>query len=197
MRREVFDKLHIRAAWSCGLSDDLLLTQRVRAAGLTIAFVADCLVPTVEPCTWRQLMEWTNRQTTIVRVYGPYTWRAGLLVHLTSGILGLLGLYAAARAQWLAAGLLLSFWLVNGLGSWAVCRAALQCLTAHGFNIAQRAWAQALWSPAVTVLALVNFARSLSTRTITWRGVSYTMLSPEHVIVHHKPHLHTPSSQVS
>jgi ceramide glucosyltransferase len=197
MRREVFDKLHIRAAWSRGLSDDLLLTQRVRAAGLTIAFVADCLVPTVEPCTWRQLMEWTNRQTTIVRVYGPYTWRAGLLVHLASGILGLLGLYAVARSQWLAASLLLSFWLVNGLGSWAVCRAALQCLTAHGFNIAQRAWAQALWSPAVTVLALVNFARSLSTRTITWRGISYTMLSPEHVIVHHKPHLHTPSSQVS
>ena len=197
MRREVFDKLRIRDAWSRGLSDDLLVTQAVRAAGLKIPFVAACLVPTIEPCTWRQLIEWTNRQTTIVRVYGPYAWRASLLVHLTSCILGLLGLCAAARAQWFAAGLLLSYGVINGLGSLAVCRAALQRLSAHGFTIAQRAWAQALWTPAVTMLALVNLAMSLTTRTITWRGISYTMLSSDHVIVHHTPHLQTPSSQAS
>jgi ceramide glucosyltransferase len=197
MRREVFDKLRIRDAWSRGLSDDLLLTQAVRAAGLKIPFVAACLVPTVEPCTWRQLVEWTNRQTSIVRVYGPQAWGASLLVHLTSLILGVLGLGAAARGQWFAAGLLLSYWAINGLGSLAVCRAALQRLSAHGFTIAQRAWVQAVWSPAVTVLALVNLAMSLTTRTITWRGISYTMLSSEHVIVHHTPPRQTPSSQAS
>jgi ceramide glucosyltransferase len=197
VRREVFDKLCIRDAWSRGLSDDLLLTQAVRAAGLTIAFVAACLVPTVEPCTWRQLMEWTNRQTTIVRVYGPQAWGAGLLVHLTSFILSVLGVCAVARAQWFAAGLLLSFWMINGVGSWAVCRAALQRLSAHGFSLAQRAWTQALWAPAVTVLALVNLAMSLTTRTITWRGICYTMLSSEHVIVHHTPPIHISSSQAS
>ena len=194
MRREVFDELRIRDTWSRGLSDDLLLTQAVRAAGLKIRFVPTCLVPTIEPCTWWQLMEWTTRQTTIVRVYGPYAWIAGLLVHLTSLTLGLLGLWAAAGAQWFAAGLLLSYWVINGLGSLVICRAALQRLAAHGFTITQCAWAQALWAPAVTVLALVNLAMSLTTRTITWRGISYTMLSSEHVIVHHTPHVQTPSS---
>jgi ceramide glucosyltransferase len=197
MRRKVFDDLRIRDAWSHGLSDDLLLTQAVRAAGLKIRFVPTCLVPTIEPCTWRQLIEWTNRQTTIVRVYGPYAWIAGLLVHLTSLTFGLLGLWAVARAQWCAAGLLLSYWVVNGFGSLVICRAALQRLAVHGFTIAQCAWAQALWAPAVTGLALVNLAMSLTTRTITWRGISYTMLSSEHVIVHHTPHVHTPSSQAS
>ena len=197
MRREAFDTLRIRDAWSRGLSDDLLLTRAVRAAGLKILFVAACLVPTVEPCTWRQLIEWTNRQTSIVRVYGPQAWGAGLLVQLTSLILGVLGLGAAARGQWFAAGLLLSYWIINGLGSLAVCRAALQRLAAHGFTTAQRAWVQALWAPAVTVLALVNLATSLTTRTITWRGISYTMLSSEHVIVHHKPHMQPPSSRAS
>ena len=197
IRREVFEKLRIRDAWSRGLSDDLLLTQGVRAAGLSIVFVAACLVPTIEPCTWRQLIEWTNRQTTIVRVYGLPAWGAGLLVHLTSLTLALLGVYAVARGQWLAAAMLLSYWVISGLGSLMICGAALQRLSAHGFSIAQRAWAQALWTPAVTVLALVNLAMSLTTRTITWRGVSYTMLSPQHVIVHHTPYLHTPSSQAS
>jgi cellulose synthase/poly-beta-1,6-N-acetylglucosamine synthase-like glycosyltransferase len=197
MRREVFEKLGIRNAWSRGLSDDLLLTQGVRAAGLSIVFVAACLVPTIEPCTWRQLIEWTNRQTTIVRVYGLPAWVAGLLVHLISFILGVLGICAVAFGQWLAAGMLLSYWVINALGSLMVCRAALQRLLAHGFSIAQRAWVQALWTPGVTVLALVNLAMSLTTRTITWRGVSYTMLAPQQVIVHRTPHLHTPSSQAS
>ena len=77
IRRDVFEKLRIRDAWSRGLSDDLLLTQAVRGAGLKIPFVAACLVPTFEPCTWRQLLEWTNRQTTIARVYMPYSLGLG------------------------------------------------------------------------------------------------------------------------
>jgi hypothetical protein len=85
--------------------------------------------------------------------------------------------------------------VIGGLGNVMVCRAARQRLAAHGFSMRQHAWAQAIWTPVVTALALLNLALSLTTRTITWRGVSYTMLSPEHVIVHHKPPLHTPSSQ--
>jgi cellulose synthase/poly-beta-1,6-N-acetylglucosamine synthase-like glycosyltransferase len=184
IRREVFEKLEIPEAWARGLSDDLLLTQAVRAAGLRIAFVADDLVPTLEPCTWRQLIEWTNRQVTIGRIYVPHSWSASLLVHLTSLTLGALGLTAVVSDEWFASVLLLSYWLINGIGSLAVCRAALRRLSAHGFAISQGAWPQALWGPAVTVLALVNIVASLMTQTITWRGISYTMQSPQHVVVH-------------
>jgi ceramide glucosyltransferase len=184
IRREVFEKLRIPEAWARGLSDDLLLTQAVRAAGLRIAFVADDLVPTFEPCTWQQLIEWTNRQVTIGRIYVPHSWAASLLVHLTGLTLGALGLTAIARGEWSAGALLLSYWMINGIGSLTVCRAALRCLSAHGFAIPQHVWPQALWGPAVTALALVNMAASLTTRTITWRGISYTMRSPQHVVVH-------------
>jgi ceramide glucosyltransferase len=197
IRREVFDKLRIRDAWSHGLSDDLLLTQVVRAAGLNIPFVPACMVPTVEPCTWRQLLEWTNRQVTIGRVYVPRSWGASLLLHLTSLTLTGLGLCAAATGQWFASGLLLSYWVINGIGSSIVCRAALQRLSAHGFPVAQRTWAQALWAPAVTALVLVNIAVSLATRTITWRGISYTMVSSQHVVVHREPHDPACASQAS
>jgi ceramide glucosyltransferase len=195
IRREVFDKLQIRDAWSRGLSDDLLLTQAVRGAGLKIPFVAACLVPTFEPCTWRQLLEWTNRQTCIARVHMPYSLGLALLIHLISITLGWLGVVALATEQWGTGGLLLSYWVVTALGSLAVCQGACQRLSAHGFSVAQRAWAQALWTPAVTLLALLNIALSCTTRTITWRGISYTMRSPQHVVVHTRPRVPAPPSQ--
>jgi ceramide glucosyltransferase len=195
IRREVFEKLQIRDAWSRGLSDDLLLTQAVRGAGLKIPFVAACLVPTIEPCTWRQLLEWTNRQTCIARVHVPYSLGLALLIHLISIALGLLGIVALATQQWGTGGLLLSYWVLTGLGSLAVCQGARQRLSAHGFTVAQHAWAQALWTPAVTLLVLVNISVSFTTRTITWRGISYTMLSPQHVVVHTRPRVPAPPSQ--
>jgi hypothetical protein len=180
----VFEKLCIRDAWARGLSDDLLLTQAVRRAGLKIPFVAACLVPTFEFCTWRQLLEWTNRQTCIARVHLPYSLGLALLVHLLSIALGVLAVVALATAQWGMGGLLLSYWVITGLGGLAVCRAARQRLAVHGFTIDQQAWVQALWSPIVTLLALINIAVSFTTRTITWRGISYTMFSPQHVVRH-------------
>ena len=192
IRREVFEKLRIRDAWSRGLSDDLLLTQAVRGAGLQIPFVAACLVPTFEPCTWRQLLEWTNRQTCIARVHVPYSLGLALLVHLSSITLSVLGVVALVTGQWAMGGLLLSYWVITGLGSLAVCRGARQRLSAHGFTVAQHAWAQALWTPAVTLLALINISVSFTTRTITWRGISYTMLAPQHVVMHTGPRVPAP-----
>jgi ceramide glucosyltransferase len=183
MRRELFDQLGIDDMWARGLSDDLLLTRAVRMAGLRIAFVAAALVPTGDPCTWSQLLEWTNRQVTIGRVYVPYSWGISLLVHLTNSILGLLGLLALATGQWLAGGFLLSSWLLHGLGSLMVCRAAMRRLAMSGFVVQQSAWAQVLWGPVVTLLVLVNIIVSLTRRTITWRGITYTMLSPQQTVV--------------
>jgi hypothetical protein len=194
IRREIFEKLRVGEAWARGLSDDLVLTQVVQGAGLRIHFVPVCLVPTFEPCTWRQLIEWTNRQVTIGRVYIPSSWGLSLVVHLTSLAVSVLGLVAVTRGEWLAAGFLLGYWLLNGGGAIAVCRAAQQRLAAHGYAVRQHAWPHALWAPAVMVLALVNLAVSLMTRTITWRGITYTMLSPSRVVVHRPAPLSAPPS---
>ena len=197
IRRETFEKLRIAEAWSRGLSDDLLLTWAVRRAGLRIQFVPTCLVPSCEPCSWGGLLEWTNRQVAIGRVYVPHSWGISLVVHLLSLILAGFGLTAVLACQWLASGLLLSYWGLSGIGSMAVCRAATHRLAVHGCTVRQRAWPQAFWAPAITILALVNLTRSLMTRTITWRGISYTMLSPQQVVVHGDAPAPATSSRVS
>lgn len=183
IRRQVFEELRIGEAWSQGLSDDWILTQVLRSVGLPIRFVPDCLVPTREPCTWRGLAEWTTRQGIITRVYAPETWRVALLLHSAYLALALLGLMALLTGRWMAGGALLSHWVFSGLGSAAVCRAAVHRLGIQGFAIAQRTWPQALWGPAVTALIVVNLAISGVARTIRWRGISYTMLAPGHVLV--------------
>jgi cellulose synthase/poly-beta-1,6-N-acetylglucosamine synthase-like glycosyltransferase len=194
IRRQTFEHLWIREAWARGLSDDLLLTQAVRDAGLGIGFIPACLVPTFEPCTWRQLVEWTNRQVTIARIYAPHLWRVGLLMQLLNCAFGVLAIIALVAGHWLASGGFLSYWVCSGLGSMLVCRAAGYRLAAHGYSPGQRAWVQALWFPMVTALSLVSLAVSLTTRTITWRGISYTMLSPSQVVVHHRAPLSAMSS---
>jgi hypothetical protein len=197
VRREVFERLGVRDRWERGLSDDLLLTQAVKVAGLGICFAPAALVPTCEPCTWRQLVEWTNRQATIGRVYLPASWGVSLLMHLTSLAISAVGLVALARGAWLAGGFLGGYWLLAGLGAAAVCRAARERLMAQGWAIRQPAWPQALWGPAVMLLALLNLAASLMTRTITWRGISYTMVSSQHVVVHRRPCLSARPAQPS
>jgi hypothetical protein len=121
---------------------------------------------------------------TITRVYALHLWRVGLLVQLMNFAFGLLGVAAAVVGQWLASGWLLSYWVLSGIGSMVVCRAATHRLAVHGCTVRQRAWPQVLWAPAVTALSLVSLAVSLATRTIVWRGISYTMLSPQQVVVH-------------
>ena len=113
-------------------------------------------------------------------------------MHLISLGFGLYGGVALAIERWVTGGLLLSSWMITGLGSLAVCRGARERLSAHGFTVAQHAWAQALWTPAVTLLALINISMSFTTRTITWRGISYTMLAPQHVVRHTGPRVPAP-----
>ena len=88
-----------------------------------------------------------------------------------------------AHPHWLQ-GLVAPLWVLSGIGSLLVCQAVLRRLAAHAFAIVQRAWPQALWTPAVTALSLLNLTMSLTTRTIRWRGITYTMLSPQRVMVH-------------
>ena len=88
-------------------------------------------------------------------------------MHLINLGFGLYGRVALVTGQWGMDGLLLSYWVITGLGSLAVCHGARQRLSAHGFVVTQHAWAQALWTPAVTLLALVNISVSFTTRTIT------------------------------
>ncbi|MGH9592592.1 MAG: glycosyltransferase, partial [Bryobacteraceae bacterium] len=82
IRREQFEKADVMAHWNGSVSDDLSLTQALRAHAMPIQFVPECLVPALFDCNAASLLEFTNRQMIITRDYEPRVWKIGGIAHV-------------------------------------------------------------------------------------------------------------------
>ena len=76
IRRSTFEKLQVTERWRGTVSDDFTVTRMLQEAKLPIHFVPACLVPSVGECSARELLEFTNRQLKITRVYAPHLMEA-------------------------------------------------------------------------------------------------------------------------
>src|ERR1700752_1864002 len=76
----------LASAWNAAVSDDFAMTNALEAANLPIVFCPECLAATLHPWTGTQLLEFTNRQIQITRIYSPRRWRMGALAHLSYSI---------------------------------------------------------------------------------------------------------------
>jgi ceramide glucosyltransferase len=188
MRRETFESLEIRDAWNTSLSDDYTIARAVRPAGLDIKFVPQAITPSIGGCSLWELFEFTNRQMKITRVYAGHLWLQSLLGS---------GLFVIVIA-WCIAVLLTSerelpFW-------WAAVSLTLISAASIGKSILrlravrlvlvdleertrwQYLWHGLLWCPS-PVLFFANCFAGLHSRRVTWRGITYEMVSPSTTIV--------------
>src|SRR6202043_3505881 len=83
IRRRTFEDTHVLEAWSGAASDDLAMTRALEEARMPIVFCAECLAATLHPWTGRSLLEFTNRQILITRIYSPRRWAMGAAAHLS------------------------------------------------------------------------------------------------------------------
>lgn len=192
LRKEIFERLRIADSWQNTLSDDLTLSVAVRDAGLKIEFVPECLVCSHEDCTLSEMLEWTNRQTIISKVYHPKLWRRIALAYGTGnlilglGVILLIGFIFGAitdKMILMAAILMLSMiplQMINGL---FLLPAVKEMLPEHSERLQKLIWIYCLLAPLASFLALFNTIYSLFTNRITWRGVTYEMRSPAETIV--------------
>lgn len=192
IRREAFEACKVAERWQNALSDDMTITLAVRDKGMDITFVPHCLVTTHEDCTFGQMLEWTNRQTTIARVYHPALWWKIALVHCVGNAVLFLGL---GLLVWQVASgfdsmmlltaslLMLSIVPMEMLNAKILLPAIVEMLPAHRAQLENQLWIFRLLAPLASVLALYNTLFSLFTRRITWRGVTYEMRSPTETIV--------------
>ena len=79
IRRATFEKLQVAERWQGTVSDDFTLTRVLQEAKLPIHFVPACLVASVGDCAARELLEFTNRQLKITRVYAAHLWKPVLI----------------------------------------------------------------------------------------------------------------------
>lgn len=181
MRRATFEKLAIRENWRGTLSDDFVITRRMKIAKMPIYFVPQCLTATVEDCSFGELLEFTTRQMKITRVYAANLWKAcfvgGFLFTATfwSGVL--LIFFSTGWHFWLTFFLLSVIFALGAAKAWLRLSAVKFVLKDFEKELNRQIfWQITLWtiSPA---LYFYNCLCALISRKICWRGIEYNLLS--------------------
>ena len=190
IRRSVFEKAGVRAAWDRAADDDLSLTTAVKALGLAVHFVPQCLVASDGDADIKEIFDWTNRQLILTKVYYPKLWHRAIsracimAVWLISVIFATIG-WAFTHDPWLG------FAMIAGLG--------LLPLELIFMVLARRLWQRVLTENSqyirdsfLTSCASLPLAHlvlpwltlfSVFTNRIQWRGIKYELLSPTETLV--------------
>lgn len=190
MRAEDFRKLQIAERhWAHTVSDDYAVKRAVNDAGGWIRFEPRCLLASRGPLSFREFIEWSNRQIILTRVYAPRLWRLGLAAHglyCSTFFFGTL-LLAWPTTDWrarVALGAVLSAILLLGFAKGRL-RAKVareifpeerELLSRHG----ARYWQL---TPLVPWVMLFNFIVAGFTRRMVWRGTEYELISRDEVRV--------------
>jgi cellulose synthase/poly-beta-1,6-N-acetylglucosamine synthase-like glycosyltransferase len=183
IRREVFDRLKIRELWRGTLSDDFTVTRAMKDAGLSIYFVPQCLTPSIGDCSFSELIEFTNRQMKITRVYASNLWKAviagsTLFVLVFFGGFGIVALRAShGQSFTIPLGLLLVIFSLGFGKSWLRLRAVgLAMIPTQQLSNRYRLAQLVLW-PFASLLYLYNAIAAGFSRTIVWREIEYKLIS--------------------
>jgi cellulose synthase/poly-beta-1,6-N-acetylglucosamine synthase-like glycosyltransferase len=182
--RQTFLRAGVAERWDKALTDDFPVTVAVRNLGLRVEFVPQCLLGSHEDASLSQVLEWTNRQTVICRVYDPALWRAIFAFHAVY-VLGFVLAFAGLILSAVAPQAGISAWpfvamfgvipieMGAGMLLWHTVRRILPEIGGW-----RRALKHALLVPAAMFLIFHNSLHSLATRDICWRGVVYRLHSP-------------------
>ena len=185
IRRSVFDQIGVVEDWKNSVSDDYSMTRSLRRAGLSIMFLPECLTLSYVETDFAGLLEFTNRQILITRVYAQEMWAFGLATHvlycltLIWGLSLTLGDLIATLPSFHHAILTFLPVLLGVIRSTLRVAGVTEVLPAARSQIMSQAWAYILLTIFVPFLYVVNFAASLITRRIRWRNISYELISPE------------------
>jgi cellulose synthase/poly-beta-1,6-N-acetylglucosamine synthase-like glycosyltransferase len=185
IRRTVFEQCGVLEEWQHSVSDDYSMTMALQRAGRSIVFLPECLTLSYVETDFAGLMEFTNRQILITRVYSPKLWLGAAATHLLFSLTILIGIFIILGNLWagrptmqFAALTFLPLLLASIRGALRVT-AAQEMLASVKSQIQQQAWIHLVLGVWVPFLYCANFVSSITTRTIRWRGIRYELVSPQ------------------
>jgi len=147
--------------------------------------VPECLTPSYVETDFHGLLEFTNRQVLITRVYADQVWRAAAFTHLLYCVTLVLGLiligseFIEQRPAFHIVMLTFLPILLSCLRSSLRLIGVTETLPAARSQIMGQAWIYILFTIFMPFLFLLNFVNSLVTRKIYWRGMAYQLIGPE------------------
>ena len=183
IRRDVFERLEICEQWRGTVSDDFMIMRILKEVGREIHFVPSALTPSVENCSFRELIEFTTRQMKLTRVYAQHFW---VMSFLGAGLFNvvmissLLIVILSARNDWTVAAAIVTLLVVtlSSVGkSWFRLQAVRLALPQHDHDLRKQVIPQlTLWT-LTPALFFYNCFAALLSRRLTWRGTTYEMVS--------------------
>jgi cellulose synthase/poly-beta-1,6-N-acetylglucosamine synthase-like glycosyltransferase len=182
--RERFEQCKVFDFWNGSVSDDFSLTHALRQYGLVVQFAPECMVPTIFDCDFAGLLEFTNRQIIITRVYESRLWFRGGIAHALycAAVLMGVGLFIGNTVTGAPAIqlLLLAFAPpVLSMGRGVLRLAAImEVLPEWKTTLLADSWIWTFLAAIAPVLALWNTLVALFSRRIRWRGIRYQLITP-------------------
>lgn len=184
IRHTAFLDAGVLDAWNGAVSDDFAMTRALEEAGKPIIFCPECLAPTLHPWTGESLLEFTNRQILMARVYAPRRWRMGAAAHGSYSLTLLLGAGVILAAMiagdpWIQLALIaLAIPLLAAMKGAVRTIAVSELLPEWKPQLDPWSWTWTALAPVVPFLFSWNFLMSLATRRMRWRGIRYELVSP-------------------
>ena len=184
IRRSVFEQSGVLDEWKNSVSDDYSLTAALERTNRSIVFLPECLTLSYVETDFQGLLEFTNRQILITRVYAEKVWGPAAATHLLYcltllfGALLILGDVFAQRPAFHLVTLTFLPLLLSAIRSSLRLIGVTEALPGARGQITGQAWIYVLLTLFIPFLYLVNFANSLITRKIRWRGVTLRIDRP-------------------
>ncbi len=185
IRRNIFEQSGVLEEWRNSVSDDYSLTRALHRNNRSIVFIPECLTLSYVETDFPGLLEFTNRQILITRVYADKVWGSAAVTHLLYCVTLLLGAmvilndFIEQRPAFHIATLTLLPLLLSSIRSSIRLIGVTEALPAGRSEIMGQAWIYILLTTFVPFLYLLNFVNSLITRKIRWRGMAYELISPQ------------------
>ena len=189
IRRATFERLRVSERWRGTVSDDFTVTRVLQEAKLPIHFEPQCLIPSLDDCSFSELLEFTNRQLKITRTYAPHLWRSvliGSLIFTTVFFGGLIMVIMRAgqgRSFVVPLLLLLIVYFLGALKSYIRLGAVAGALKAYRKELYRSLPAHVLLWPIASALFLVNGVVAWCSRRIRWRGITYELKSATEAVI--------------
>jgi ceramide glucosyltransferase len=185
IRRSIFEQSGVLDEWRNSVSDDYSLTRVLQRNNRSIVFIPECLTLSYVETDFQGLLEFTNRQILITRVYADRVWTLAAVTHLLYCTTLLFGVILIAsnileqRPAFHIVALTFLPVLLSSIRSSIRLIGVTEAIPAGRSQIMGQSWIYILLTVFVPFLYVANFMNSLITRKIRWRGLAYELIGPE------------------
>jgi ceramide glucosyltransferase len=189
IRRSTFEELKISQRWQGTVSDDFTMTRVLQEGKLPIQFVPACLVASLDDCSAKELLEFTNRQLKITRVYAPHLWKPLLLGSLLFcavffGGVALVITRAILHFPFsLPLALLFLIYSLGAAKAYVRLKAVAIPLVDYEKQLSKTLSKHLLLWPLASALYLANALIAGFSRRIKWRGITYELKSATEAVI--------------